>query len=56
MVRWALLFFIISIVAAYFGFAVAIGIAKILFYIFLGAAVVMLIAGISLGHRLTHHR
>ena len=54
MLRWAIIFFIVSIIAALFGFtgiAVAsAGIAKILFFIFLVIFVALLIAGL-LGRR-----
>lgn len=57
MLRWALIFFIISIVAAVFGFGgiseAASDVAQILFYIFLGIFVVMLILGLVAGRRLT---
>ena len=57
MLKWALIFFIISIVAAFFGFfglatAVA-GIAKVLFYLFLACAVIMLIIGLTAARNLT---
>lgn len=54
MLRWALIFFIIAIVAALFGFggiaATATGIAQILFYIFLVLFLISLIFGL-LGSR-----
>lgn len=47
MLRWALIFFVLSLVAALFGFggiaAGAAGIAKILFFVFLAVFVVTLI-------------
>jgi uncharacterized membrane protein YtjA (UPF0391 family) len=50
MLRWALLFFIVSIIAAFFGFgrisASSAEVAKVLFYIFLAFAAVSLLAGI----------
>ena len=46
MLRWALIFFIISIIAAIFGFSgishATAGVAQILFYVFLGVFVLML--------------
>jgi len=58
MLRWAVIFFVISIVAAIFGFAgiasAAAGIAKILFYLFLAAAVIMLLVGLNVGRTITH--
>lgn len=50
MLRWALAFFIIAIVAAIFGFGgiavAAAGIAKILFFIFLVLFLVALLSGL----------
>ncbi len=52
---WALVFFIIAIVAAVFGFggiaAGAMGVAKVLFFIFLVLFVVSLLAGLLRGGR-----
>jgi len=49
MLNWALIFFIIAIIAALFGFTniagAAIGIAKILFFVFLALFVIFLIMG-----------
>ncbi|HBA87289.1 MAG TPA: DUF1328 domain-containing protein [Geobacter sp.] len=57
MLRWAVIFFIISIVAAVFGFGgiatAAAGIAKLLFYLFLAIAVVMLVAALLAGRSIT---
>ncbi len=48
---WALVFLIIAIIAAIFGFGVlaaaSAGIAKILFYIFIAIFVITLIAGLA---------
>ena len=53
MLRWALIFFVISIVAAIFGFGgiseASADIAQILFYIFLGIFVLMLVLGLVAG-------
>jgi uncharacterized membrane protein YtjA (UPF0391 family) len=50
MLRWALAFFIVAIIAAVFGFAgiavAAAGIAKLLFYLFLILFVLALIGGL----------
>jgi len=50
MLRWAIAFFIIAIIAAVFGFggiaATASGIAKILFYIFLVLFLIALLIGL----------
>jgi uncharacterized membrane protein YtjA (UPF0391 family) len=49
MLRWALIFFVVAIVAAIFGFggivSAAAGIAKILFYVFLILFIVSLFTG-----------
>ncbi len=51
MLYWALVFFIVSIVAAVFGFggiaSTTAGIAQILFYVFLVFFVISLIAGLA---------
>jgi len=53
MLRWALIFLIVSLVAALFGFTgiavAAAGIAKILFFIFLVITLVFLILGLAAG-------
>jgi uncharacterized membrane protein YtjA (UPF0391 family) len=53
MLRWALIFFILALVAAFFGFggiaASAAWIAKLLFFGFLIVAVVMLISNLGRG-------
>jgi uncharacterized membrane protein YtjA (UPF0391 family) len=53
MLRWALIFFIVAIVAAVFGFggiaANAVGIARILFFIFLVLFVISLLTGLITG-------
>jgi uncharacterized membrane protein YtjA (UPF0391 family) len=53
MLKWALFFFFISIIAAIFGFtgiaAAAAGIAKILFFIFIVICVIFLILGLMVG-------
>ena len=51
--RWALIFFIVAILAAIFGFggiaAGAAQVAEILFYIFVGLFVIALVAGLFQG-------
>ena len=51
MLRWALIFLVLGLVAALFGFTsiagAAIGIAKILFYVFLALFVVALLIGMT---------
>lgn len=55
MLKWALVFLVVAIIAAVFGFggiaAGAAGIAKILFYVFLGVFLLMLVAGLMRGSR-----
>jgi uncharacterized membrane protein YtjA (UPF0391 family) len=57
MLRWALIFFVISIVAGVFGFTgVAAGsaaIAKTLFFIAVALFVVFLIAGVTVGRAIS---
>jgi uncharacterized membrane protein YtjA (UPF0391 family) len=56
MLRWALIFLVFGLVAALLGFTsiagTAIGIAKILFYIFLVLFLVALLIGLSAGNRI----
>jgi uncharacterized membrane protein YtjA (UPF0391 family) len=51
MLNWALIFFIVAIIAAIFGFGgvafAAAGIAKILFFLFLVLFVISLVAGVT---------
>jgi uncharacterized membrane protein YtjA (UPF0391 family) len=55
MLRWAVAFFMVAIVAAIFGFgdiaAAATGVAKILFYVFLILFLISLISGITFRRR-----
>ena len=55
MLRWALIFFVVAIVAALFGFGGiaegAAAIAKILFYIFVVLFVLALVLGVSIFKR-----
>jgi uncharacterized membrane protein YtjA (UPF0391 family) len=55
MLRWALIFLVVAIIAAIFGFggiaSTAAGFAKILFYIALVIFLVMLIMGLAAGRR-----
>jgi uncharacterized membrane protein YtjA (UPF0391 family) len=55
MLRWALIFFVVALVAAFFGFGgiagTAAGIAEFLFYGFLVVAVLMLIMGLAAGRK-----
>jgi uncharacterized membrane protein YtjA (UPF0391 family) len=56
MLRWAAIFFIISIIAALFGFtgiaAGAAEIAKILFFIFLAICITFLVLGLFVANKL----
>jgi len=51
MLSWALVFFIVSLIAAVFGFggiaAASAGIAQVLFYIFLVLFIISLVMGIA---------
>ena len=53
MLKWAIIFFIVSLIAGFFGFtdvaAGARGIAKVLFFIALAIFLVVLIFGVLLG-------
>jgi uncharacterized membrane protein YtjA (UPF0391 family) len=57
MLKWALIFLVIGIVAGLFGFtgveSAAVSIARILFFIFMVVFVVLLIAGFTVGRKLT---
>lgn len=57
MLSWAVIFFVVAIVAAVFGFggiaSAAAGIAQVLFWIFVALFVVSLIAGLAAGRRIT---
>lgn len=53
MLRWSVIFLVLGLVAALFGFTdvagAAIGIAKILFYVFLGLFLISLLVGMTAG-------
>lgn len=55
LLKWALIFFLISVVAAIFGFggvaAASADIARVLFFIFLVIFVVLLVLGLVLARR-----
>ena len=55
MLRWAVIFLVIALVAALFGFtgiaSAAAGIAKFLFFLFLVVCLVLFIAGMSVAKR-----
>jgi uncharacterized membrane protein YtjA (UPF0391 family) len=55
LLKWALVFFIVSLIAALFGFtdiaAASAEVARILFYIFLVIFVVLLVLGLALSRR-----
>ena len=55
MLRWAFIFLVFGLIAALFGFTnvagAAIGIAQILFYIFLVLFLALLLIGLSVGNR-----
>ena len=58
MLRWALGFLIVAIIAAMLGFGgvaqASAGIAKVLFFVFLAGFVITLVVGLAAAHRLTH--
>lgn len=51
MLRWALIFFVVALIAAAFGFlgiaSAAVGVARLLFYIFLILFLVSLVSGLT---------
>jgi uncharacterized membrane protein YtjA (UPF0391 family) len=53
MLRWALIFFVVALIAAFFGYGgiagAAAGIAEILFFVFLVVAAIALIMGLARG-------
>ena len=53
MLKWALIFFVISVIAGYFGFTGVAGttrtIAKVLFFIALAICLIVLVFGVMLG-------
>jgi uncharacterized membrane protein YtjA (UPF0391 family) len=57
MLRWAFIFLVIGLIAAVLGFTnvagASIEIAKILFFVFMVIFVVLLIAGITVGRRVS---
>jgi uncharacterized membrane protein YtjA (UPF0391 family) len=57
MLKWAVIFLIIGVIAGLFGFtgveSAAVEIARILFFIFMVIFVVLLVAGLTVGRRLT---
>jgi len=56
MLRWAIIFLVVALVAAVFGFtgiaSAAAGIAKFLFFLFLVVCLILFIAGLSVAKRL----
>jgi uncharacterized membrane protein YtjA (UPF0391 family) len=59
MLRWAVIFLVVSLIAAVFGFtgisAAAAGMAKILFFIFIALFLIALIAGLTVGNKIARH-
>jgi len=57
MLRWAFIFLVVGLIAAVLGFTniagASIDIARILFFIFLVIFVVLLVAGITVGRRVS---
>jgi uncharacterized membrane protein YtjA (UPF0391 family) len=58
MLKWAVVFFIVALIAGALGFGgvatAAAGIAKILFFLFLVLFLIALAAGIFVGKKVTH--
>ena len=56
LLKWAMIFLVVALIAAAFGFtgiaAGAAEIAKILFYLFLGIFLILLIAGLVIGGKI----
>ena len=59
MLRWAIVFLVLGLIAGALGFTAiagaSIAIAKVLFFIFLAIFVVLLILGLTAARRLTGH-
>jgi uncharacterized membrane protein YtjA (UPF0391 family) len=57
MLRWAVIFLVIALVAALFGFTgiatAAAGIAKFLFFLFLAMCLILFILGMSIGRKVS---
>lgn len=57
MLKWAVFFFLISLVAGALGFsgvaAASAGIAKLLFFVALGLALLFLVLALAVGHRIS---
>ena len=57
MLRWAFIFLVVGLIAALLGFTnvagASIEIAKILFFIFMVIFVVLLVAGVTVGRRIS---
>ncbi|HEX4861027.1 MAG TPA: DUF1328 domain-containing protein [Rhizomicrobium sp.] len=57
MLRWAFIFLVVGLIAAVLGFTnvagASIEIAKILFFVFMVIFLVLLVAGIAVGRRVT---
>jgi uncharacterized membrane protein YtjA (UPF0391 family) len=56
MLRWAAIFLVIAIIAAIFGFGgvagTAVGIAKVLFFVFIAICVILFLVGLFAGRGL----
>jgi uncharacterized membrane protein YtjA (UPF0391 family) len=59
MLRWALLFLVIGLIAGILGFTgvagASIAIAKVLFFIFIAIFLALLIAGLTMANRVSGH-
>jgi len=45
MLYWTVVFFVCALLAAFFGFGAAVGIAKVLFFLFLALGFMAMVAG-----------
>jgi uncharacterized membrane protein YtjA (UPF0391 family) len=56
MLKWALIFAVVAVIAGWLGFSAAAGaaalVAKILFFLFMAACALFLIAGVAIGRKL----
>jgi uncharacterized membrane protein YtjA (UPF0391 family) len=57
MLKWAIIFAVISVIAGILGFSTAAGaaagIAKILFFLFLAVCVLFLVLGVTIGRKIS---
>jgi uncharacterized membrane protein YtjA (UPF0391 family) len=57
MLKWAIIFAVVALIAGWLGFSVVAGaaatIAKILFFLFLAACILFLVVGVAVGRKLS---